>query len=46
MRDGSVPAFVCRDPDLHREWKTKLVVVALFAFAAGVIVQWTLNLLP
>lgn len=46
MRDSSVPAFVCRDPDLHREWKTKMLVVALFSFCAGMVIQWMWQLLP
>lgn len=46
MRDGRVPAFVCRDPDLHQEWKTKLFTIALLAFAAGVLLQWQFHLLP
>jgi hypothetical protein len=36
MRDGSVPAFVCRDPELHRSWKTKLLLVAVLFTLVGV----------
>ena len=46
MLDGSKPVFICRDPELHREWKTKLFVVALFAFGGGVTAQWLWHLLP
>lgn len=46
MRDGSVPAFVCRDPDLHRDWKTWMFFVALFAFGAGAATQWLWRFLP
>jgi len=46
MRDGSVPAYICRDPDLHQEWKMKLLVTALFFFAVGVAAQWWWRILP
>lgn len=46
MLDGSRPVYICYDPDLHREWKTKLFTVALVAFAAGVLLQWLYPVLP
>jgi hypothetical protein len=46
MRDGSVPVYICRDPDLHREWKARVFVFALFAFGAGAFAQWLFHLLP
>jgi len=45
MRDGSVPAYICRDPELHRSWKTTLLLVAVLFTLVGVVLGRALTLL-
>lgn len=46
LRDSRVVAHICRDPDLHREWKVRVFVFSLFSFVLGAVVQWVTHLLP
>lgn len=46
MLDGSKVVKICYDPELHREWKARLIVVAVMSCAIGLLLQWTLKILP
>jgi hypothetical protein len=38
MLDGSKPVYICYAPELHRRWKTKVVILAVVFFLLGVAV--------